>query len=194
MRSTRAAGSWTCPRVPRSMAGGSSQTCGAAPQCPGSGVSRRDSNMLGHGWTPGRLVGDVQSVHLHQEVVEHLSSSELEKQDRRVECFLLRAWIPAGVCGAERWVEASLHGLQAAPCRNSTRESWTPGGSLQNSTRDSWTPGGSLQEQHQGLGSYCLGPQGLPTAVRRAKRADSSSHHPQGGGAFPKKPPRKLES
>ena len=51
--------------------------------------------MLARGWMPGRLVGDVQSVHLHQEVVEYLPSSELEKQDRRVECFLLRAWIPA---------------------------------------------------------------------------------------------------
>lgn len=95
MRSTRAAGNWTCPRIPRSVAGSSSQTCGAAPQCPGSGFSRRDSDMLARGWTPGRLVGGVQSVHLHQEVVEHLPPSELEKQDARVECFLLRAWIPA---------------------------------------------------------------------------------------------------
>lgn len=95
MRSTRAAGNWTCPRIPRSVACGSSQTLGAAPQGPGSGFSRRDSDMLARGWTPGRLVGDVQSVHLHQEVVEHLPSSELEKQDTRVECFLLRAWIPA---------------------------------------------------------------------------------------------------
>lgn len=46
-------------------AGGSSQTLGAVLQCPGSGFSRRDSDMLARGWTPGRLVGDVQSVHLH---------------------------------------------------------------------------------------------------------------------------------
>lgn len=90
---------------------------GSAPQCRGSGFSRTDSNVLARGWTPGRLVGYAQSIHLHQEVVEHLPSSEREKQ-------LLAPGVDLrGTLVAGRWAGASLHGLQAAPCRNSTRDS-----------------------------------------------------------------------
>ena len=89
---------------------------GSAPQCRGSGFSRTDERVSS--WVDTRTIGWLwQSIHLHQEVVEHLPSSELEKQ-------LLAPGVDLrGALVAGRWAEASLHGLQAAPCRNSTGDS-----------------------------------------------------------------------
>lgn len=120
MRSTRVAGNWTCQHVPRSVACGSSQTRGAAPQCPGSGFSRTDSDMLARGWTPGRLVGDAQSIHFHQEIVEHLPPWTWRSRTR--------GW------------SASCSGRGSPRC--------TCCGALGGGLAP-WTPGSSLQEQHQ---------------------------------------------